>query len=308
MHLIIYLFIFLLGFFRYHHTHRTYLDYYEKISNHSMSITGVVTDISQSKNGRYPFIISLANQDGYTFLIYVKSCNIQVGDHITTCPLYIRRCDNSEYRLYLLKEGSIATIFSANFSYTLNQRPILSWRRTLHQYRAHFVERLRNKLSPATYALYASIFLGNKELTPQLMDTIRDDFNIWGIGHYLARSGLHVIILIFLCMLVLRFIPIPWYTKDLLLLLLLGFYWLLSWGSISFMRAFLTCLLYRIFNLCAIPTYALHIITLVTVLILCYNPLQLLFLDFQLSFALTAALAWYTMYAKPRDALQQPAR
>ncbi len=91
----------------------------------------------------------------------------------------------------------------------------------------------------------------------------------------------------------LSFIRIPWIIVQILLFLLLGIYYLLSWPSVSFIRACIAWLCYQGFSLTGKSTRALHIISLTTLIVLLINPYQLFFLDFQLSFGLTCVLAWW---------------
>ena len=64
-------------------------------------------------------------------------------------------------------------------------------------------------------------------------------------------------------------------------------YFILSWPSISFIRAFLIFLFTKYCNLHRHPTHFMHILLLTCCIVLLINPLQLFFLDFQLSFFLT---------------------
>ena len=145
------------------------------------------------------------------------------------------------------------------------------------------------QLSPKTYGLFAAIFLGQP--TTYGMQDHREQFSEWGIVHQLARSGLHLVILLALARWCLGFIPLWYGLKVLILLALVALYGLLSWPSISFVRACITCFVYCLFELFFIPVTALQVVTLVTLLVLVQNPAQLFFLDFQLSFGLTFALA-----------------
>ena len=116
-------------------------------------------------------------------------------------------------------------------------------------------------------------------------------FRQWGISHYLARSGLHLTIFTFIWLMLFRLFPFSFFFKQLFMLLLCSIYLVFSWSSISFLRAFYSFFLYTICNICKIPIHFLHILTLVTLYVAICNPIQIFFLDFQLSFALTFALA-----------------
>ena len=139
--------------------------------------------------------------------------------------------------------------------------------------------------------LFSAIFLGKKNKT-QTYDKSKDQFKIWGISHYLARSGLHLVIFIMIWHLILCLFPIPFRWKQSILIALALIYALLSWSSVSFIRALTVFMLYKIATIFEIQMHIVHSITLACLFTLLYNPAHLFFLDFQLSFALTFALAW----------------
>jgi competence protein ComEC len=155
------------------------------------------------------------------------------------------------------------------------------------------LDTLKKAMNETTFTLFASIFLGYKQLSKQITDITKNHFMTWGVTHYLARSGLHMIIFIFIWQFILAFLPLPWFFKELILILVGLTYGLLSWSSISFIRAFLTFLLYKWCNLLSKQINVLHLLATVCLIVLLANPIQLFFLDFQLSFGLTFALACF---------------
>ncbi|MFC1845655.1 ComEC/Rec2 family competence protein [Candidatus Dependentiae bacterium] len=120
----------------------------------------------------------------------------------------------------------------------------------------------------------------------------------------MARSGLHLVIFMFLWGIIFSFIPLPFTYKQLALIGLGLFYCLLSWTSISFIRAISIFLLYKISPLLHKQGQLLHLLTIICLVTLIWNPAQLLFLDFQLSFGLTLALAWFGQIKLQRKFLQ----
>ena len=152
-----------------------------------------------------------------------------------------------------------------------------------------------------SFAMFSSIFLGNRQINKKENNIVKNSFRLWGILHFLARSGLHLIIFLMLCELMLKFIPIHFHLKQGILVFLSLIYLLLSWPSLSFIRAFSIFLLYK---LCPILNKKSDLATLVAtvcLMMLIYNPIQLFFLDFQLSFGLTIALAIFTKQQTKRE-------
>ncbi|HSW73575.1 MAG TPA: ComEC/Rec2 family competence protein, partial [Candidatus Limnocylindria bacterium] len=152
---------------------------------------------------------------------------------------------------------------------------------------------LQKKLSRPTAHLFSSIFLGNKYARKKDIEPLKEHFTTWGVTHYLARSGLHMVIFTITWHTLLTFIPLAFALKEALLIALVIIYALLSWTTISFTRALLLFLIHRLCSLLRLQTDLLYLLTLVALAILFDNPLQLFFLDFQLSFGLTFALAYF---------------
>jgi len=226
----------------------------------------------------------------------------QVGDIIEIKSLQGKANNKKSFNDYLIKENIISTLFVDSFEATLIKQPRLSLARWLNNLRKNLLYSIKRKLSKTTYPLFSSIFLGHKSSVKKQMEKSKDRFKVWGISHYLARSGLHLIIFILLWNFLFSFIPLPFRHKQLILLLLSCIYFVLSWTSISFLRAFYTFVLYRACLLLSVPANFLHLLTLVCLTTLIINPMQLFFLDFQLSFGLTFALVLLN-HIQPRKGL-----
>ena len=233
-----------------------------------------------------------------TLLCYTHyKTSMQVGDIVEFENIEIKNkktetlAGNPTYDDYLIKEDILATIFMHDkIQYTLKERPKYSINRWLWQKRQNIYGQLKNKLSKKTFMYFSLIFLGNKQHAT--IDNVRKMFNYWGLSHYLARSGLHIVLFIVIWQWILSLIPINFFLKRFLLILICVIYNFLSWYSIPFARAYFAFLLIETGRLCSRQTYYLHILSLICTLILLFNPMQLFFLDFQLTFALTFSLVW----------------
>lgn len=227
--------------------------------------------------------------------IYVAIApDLEVGDRVKIDNIPIKKPNNDNFWRYLIKEGTLTTIFTKKLECSLLYRPTYSVRRWFFTYKNNLLSSFQSQLSPATFHLFASLFLGVKN--KKALETVNRQFKYWGILHYLARSGLHLAVVIAIYEAALRFIPLPFIAQHLLLLLLGILYYLLSWSSISFIRAFIMFLYYKLSALAQIPTHFLHILLATCYIILLTNPMHLFFLDFQLSFCLTFALGWLNLY------------
>lgn len=154
--------------------------------------------------------------------------------------------------------------------------------------RARFYEHLTTALSPTSKIYVGLMFFGNKQ--PESDDT-RTLFGRWGLAHFLARSGLHIVIFVLLVSLILRVVPMHSTYKEMLLFIICLIYDGLSWSSVSFLRAWLIALLVIMRSLLGRHTSYLHLLSLSCIIILAHNPCHLTSLDFQLTYSLTFALA-----------------
>ena len=229
-----------------------------------------------------------------TIALYIhKKPDLLVGDLIEINNVTFKQSSNSSFNTYLAKEKISATLFLENLEFTRIKRPHFNATRMLFYFKESLFATLRSKINRETFQLFSSIFLGNRTAVKKQMDSTKEPFKIWGTSHYLARSGLHLVIFVIVWHFILSLMPLSYMIKQLFLIILIITYALLSWSSISFERALLMVLIYKWCLLTRSPSHYIHLVALVTALVLCVNPFQLFFLDFQLSFGLTFALAWF---------------
>lgn len=297
---------FLAGIYRAQQQANNFLQLRHAVSNTKWQCTGIVTAIDPlcEKTWHYRLTcnaekITTAAQEiicATRVIVYSKEkpmCN--VGDLVTLHELFCQPTgNNNHYELYLLKENIIATVFCGNqCSISIEEQNMQPWQNLLHNKKISLVSRLQKKLSPITFALWSSLFLGYKDFSKKAIKQLRYNFSYWGISHYLARSAVHALIFLGLFAFVLRAIPVNFFVKQGLLVFLAFLYFLLSWSGISFLRAFIIFCLYKTCIFLHLQIRALYILLLALLGILLVNPAQCYFLDFQLSFGLTFALAWY---------------
>lgn len=294
---------FVLGYYRYN----THVGHFQKSAlffqdPEKQPLAGKATIVAQeylpSKRHATCLTITLTSLKGHTvpsrssIKLYLHAkASLLPGDEISFRKLIFKKQKNRSYEQYLFKEGIVGCIYAERLVYKRIHRPWFTLKRWCSQKREELKKRISQNLSPRTASLFSTLFLGGKATKHHL--DLRISFSCWGIVHYLARSGLHVMVLIGTWSFLLSFIRIPWILVQILLFLLLGIYYLLSWPSVSFIRACIAWLCYQGFTLTGKSTRALHIISLTTLIVLLSNPYQLFFLDFQLSFGLTCALAWW---------------
>ncbi len=137
------------------------------------------------------------------------------------------------------------------------------------------------------YFLFRTIFLGDNQ---QLEKNIRDLFSSFGIQHYLARSGLHIAIIIDILFILLIFLGLNSFYITIVQTIILALFYIFSYESISFFRAFMMLLLQSLSSIFHIQTTSLHILSTVSLLVLVFWPSEFLLLSTQLTFGTTAIL------------------
>lgn len=273
-------------------------DFFQSQMKQPLSGTARVMEYEYLTGKRYQIsitikIISLKNHTvpaRSTITLYLsKKVMLAPGDEIRFRGLVCSKRANPRYEKYLFKEGIGASVYSDSFTYKRLRHPSYSVRRFCFQKRENILKALTHKLSPSTGALFLTLFMGGKVSGPS--QELYKYFSYWGIVHFLARSGLHVMVLVGMWRSFLMYLRVPWAASQIMLFFMLTIYYLLSWPSISFIRACISWYQGLLFLGKTLPI--IHILSLTTLLVLLYNPYHLFFLDFQLSFGLTCALAWW---------------
>jgi ComEC/Rec2-related protein len=297
-------FSFFIGIIRLENQIKQHNQLYAIFDSSPCSIVGNIASICNLEGGRSQQMIvidvhtiiqnNVQISVNETIQLYTqRRVTFDVQDTVQIDDIQIKKPKNLDFDAYLVKENISATLFIPHCTYTLLNHPTSSCARWFFHAKQSLFNQCREKLSNQTFALFSSVFLGNRIAGKKEMEAPKESCKTWGISHYLARSGLHLVIFIFIWNLILSLMPISFYLKQSCMLLLCILYFILSWSSVSFVRAFVTFIFYKICILLDIPINVFYLLTLVCFLVLFFNPMQLFFLDFQLSFGLTFALAWY---------------
>ncbi len=256
------------------------ISHYKKLDAITLAINTIATkEFTQTSNK--------------TIVFYTKSnTNISVGDMVTFYDIMCKRPSSEDFQRYQIKEQVIATVFDDTPKHVVNYHPTWSLRNWIWTQKKRLLDDLANKFSHNTFRFFTSLFLGNRACVKASLEETNEQFKIWGISHFLARSGLHLALFIMIWNSLFCFIPIPLVCKQLIITLLSCIYFILTWTSAPFTRSFALFLVSKLCLFTKTSFHLLHYVTLVCLCFLLYCPLYLFFLDFQLSFALTFALAW----------------
>lgn len=215
----------------------------------------------------------------------------RIGDTVQFNQITLKQQADGSFLSYLMKEQIHGTFFFKTNDCQIIDHPTYSIRRTLHAIKSDLLASIQKKCSQGTFTLFSSVFLGNRNYVKKQYQAIKERFHHWGIMHFLARSGLHLILFIFLLQLFLQVIPIPLITKHLCVACATVVYALFSWQSVSFSRALAAFGWYTVCRISGLQINAAHIMISLVCLFLLHNPFLLFSLDFQLSFGLTFILS-----------------
>jgi ComEC/Rec2-related protein len=269
----------------------------KKLPTKMVSLEATILDKKTFVNRCYKEAVTMQTKKFGKIVVYIKEkTDICPGEKIKLKNITFRKVRNftkSDFYDYLLKENITTTLFLKK----INFEKIKFFQKTIREYFIQKKEalylKLKEKIPEKTFAYFSSIFLGNKSETIAggTASKSKHAFYYWGTGHLLARSGLHIALFILLVSSIFSYIPIPYTLKHLFIIFLCGIYALLSWTSVSFIRALIIFFLYQLGRIFNRQTNILYMLQIAAYAILIQNPIKLFFLDFQLSFTITFAIA-----------------
>lgn len=227
------------------------------------TFSGVVVECDKDK--------AVINSSGSKVLIYHKN-SLSLGDYgefVVTNLDY--DTELFSYSDYLLNKGIKNYYKLSSFEFEKNYF-------VLSKIKAFFLEKLQ--AHPSSYKLYINtlIFADKKDLS------ITEAATNLGVSHLLAVSGMHISLLLFFLELILR--KFFYFSKhiDVLLIIFLLFYLVVTNFELTVLRAALMKMLSLVFKNKKILFTQLDILSIVGIIMLLFNPRSLFLLSFQLSF------------------------
>jgi len=296
---------FALGALIYQNQQEGFSLFYERFSNLSFDIIGTIKSVEKSTNKtcRIRLMLSISsikqrsknskwktiNENVFIYTSKSSASLLAIDDKILLKKISFKRPTNESFNSFLIKEECVASLFLPKLYYRRIKHPKLSPRRYLHNLKCNLLSRIKRKLGRNSFNFYSAIFLGYP-IGKKNLKTIKQRFKEWGIMHYLARSGLHLIFFILILSFLFSIIPLPLMVKELTFIILITIYTALSWASIPFNRALSLFVIQKTGRILNLQVNPLHIFSLICLITLAINPIQLFHLDFQLSFGITFAL------------------
>lgn len=211
--------------------------------------------------------------------------NINPKSNLVIKNIFVKPLSD-DLKKYQLKEHLMGFFFpkAAALTYDQKAQQSPSW---FDKQKERLESILAHSFSQTTSMLAKSIFLGQSQ---SLDSKTRTLFEQWGVSHYLARSGLHLVVLAALIIWLLSFCPLPLFVTRCIALAIIILYHMLTAPSVSFLRAFMMNLAFGGSFLLGTTPNALHIFSVVTLITVLANPFVVFHADFQLSFGISGAL------------------
>lgn len=221
-----------------------------------------------------------------------------VGSDIVVSDIVIKPSSQS-FELFCIRMGFIGAAHKPQLTYTVINRPRYSLTRFVQSYKRKMLTFFKHHMNAQTFTFFSTLFLGNSDFVKNKLKQSQASFQQWGIMHYLARSGLHLVIVTALLEYMLYILPWSFSVGRIAILCCAFLYEILSWTSLSFSRALTAFTLTYIARIARKQHHFLHIILLTCCIFLVINPITLFFLDFQLTFGITIGLGFfnYATYA-----------
>lgn len=213
-----------------------------------------------------------------------RSTSLHEGQIIKVNNICLQQPEPSAaYTTYLIKEGVWATAF-------ITKQKISILQETYQGYYT-LTSRIMQLLNNSITNLFNPLFLGKREKTISTLE-IQHQSLYWGIAHHMARSGIHLVSLFGLFMALFHYARVKHFYRYIICTILMIGYLEISIPTVSFLRSICMILFQMISKINKFQYSSIHALTLTTLMMLLHNPYYILFLDFQLSFGITAIIIW----------------
>ena len=264
---------------------------------------GVLVDAPQEKAKTYLCKLQVnkkASEKGLipvnrTVLVYIMkdslSGNLRCGDHLNfyariAMPEKAEVPGEFDYATYLFRQqiSGTAVVFPGYWQWTGKRAP-LTWKQQSDVWREKILDCYRNwGFSGDSFAVLSALTVGYKE---ELSDDLRATYQMVGVSHILALSGMHVAVLWGLLCWILRPLDknrlLRWVKCCMIIGLLWGFAFLVGLPA-SVIRAVVMCMLMTMARAACERALSLNTLAIAAFFMLLYNPFYLFDTGFQLSF------------------------
>lgn len=283
-----YLYFFLILFTIIYVAYKNIYTYSSNYKGHEQTIEGTIDYIKIDGN---KLSIELKAQERILVNYYIKSeeelanikSNYQLGDKLLINGVLSKPDGNTvfnlfNYRLYL-KSKRIYWLFNATSINKISDNYLIKYK-----IKNAIISRI-NKMS--TFAYLKAFILGD---TSSINPTIKNSYQINGISHLFAISGMHITLFSTLILYLLKKISKNELLNYLIVIIFLVIYAFLAGFSPSILRTILLFILLFINRKLKLNIKTVYLLILVCLFLLIYNPFYIYNLGFIFSFTITLYL------------------
>ncbi|MFC1674635.1 ComEC/Rec2 family competence protein [Candidatus Omnitrophota bacterium] len=196
-------------------------------------------------------------------------------------PYYSAKGSRLNYGRYLRDKGIYAILNPQRIKILSsgNGNPVLG---RIFRISRSFKRRMEDNFSPLTASIFCAIILGQRQ---DLDRPVKEILVRTGTMHIIAISGLHLGIVSFIILLILKIMRFPRRVRFMLTIFFLLFYCILTGCNTPVLRATIMASILLIGYTIKRDADILNLLAFAAIVILSINPRQLFSLSFQLSFA-----------------------
>jgi competence protein ComEC len=189
-----------------------------------------------------------------------------------------------DYKMYLHHQRIHYMLHATSFTYTEENRSVLS---LLSKSRQQYLHYVREQFPSEAVGFVQALIFGERK---ELEENVEEWYEVLGLVHLLAISGSHITLIMLVCYWLLLRAGITRETATFLLLCILPIYMFMAGASPSVVRASITGMLVLVSFVVKKKGIALDLLAGTCMLMLLYNPYYVMDVGFLLSFSVSAGL------------------
>lgn len=306
------LLFFIIGGFEYIYIKNLNVEKFEGFSGQQVAIVGYISSEPDFKDAKITYVINTKTiiKQGKTlevkgkilFTTLKSENNIYsfgreiIIDGVLSIPKGKRNPGGFDYQRYLSQSGVSATIFAKSNSVKIGDitdvNPLI---KTGIIIRNKVIKVIERSLPSEQAGLLNGMMIG---YTAGLDKDLRTAFSDAGLSHIMAVSGMNVAFIVFPLVFLFKKIRVKQNFANILIILILILFVYVTGFSPSVVRAVVMAIIVLAGQLIQREADVITSLSLAAIILLLYNPITLLDVGFQLSFAATFSLILFYKYIK----------
>ena len=262
----------------------------------TISFSSEVKEIQSTEKG-FKYKISLNEyHDIDVWFFNKKQLFCEIGDTISTVGEFqeiraVRNPGEFNFLNYYNRQNIYGWIFADDhYVIRIDQNEAFQLNKIIVEVRDKIRDFFKEYAPGVAGDLLSALILGDKS---DVEPSIRDSFAETGVIHVLAVSGLHVGYVLIILLLLKNMLGLPWGWDRIVVILGLCIFVLITGSKASVVRASIMAGLYILAPVVNRQVNIWNIIAVAGFIILCFNPLDLFDLGFQLSFLAVISIVFF---------------